>query len=181
MFIKFQLRVNNHSNITQPSILAYFDKDKHCEVQCDASLKGIGVCLLQNNNPIYFASKSLTETESRYSNIEREMLGVVFALTRLHQYTFGRHITVISYHKPLESISSKNLNMCPPRLQRMLLRIQGYDYDIQYRPANKIPIPDCLSRLIQNRSDSAISGMNVNPGTPGYRNTYKKTFLVTYL
>ena len=148
--------------ITQPSSLAYFDKDKPCEVQCDASLKGIGVCLLQNNNPIYFASKSLTETESRYSNIEREMLGVVFALTRLHQYTFGRHITVISDHKPLESISSKNLNMCPPRLQRMLLRIQGYDYDIQYRPANKIPIPDCLSRLIQNRSDSAISGMNVN-------------------
>ena len=61
--------------ITQPSSLAYFDKDKPCEVQCDASLKGIGVCLLQNNNPIYFASKSLTETESRYSNIEREMLG----------------------------------------------------------------------------------------------------------
>ena len=70
--------------ITQPSSLAYFDKDKPCEVQCDASLKGIGVCLLENNNPIYFASKSLTETESRYSNIEREMLGVVFALTHLH-------------------------------------------------------------------------------------------------
>ena len=52
--------------------------------------------------------------------------------------------------------------MCPPRLQRMLLRIQAYDYDIQYRPANKIPVPDCLSRLIQNHSDSAISGMNVN-------------------
>ena len=148
--------------ITQPSSIAYFDKDKPCEVQCDASLKGIGVCLLQNNNPIYFASKSLTETESRYSNIEREILGVVFALTRLHQYTFGRHITVISDRKPLESISSKNLNMCPRRLQRMLLRIQGYDYDIQYRPANKIPVPDCLSCLIQNRSDSAISGMNVN-------------------
>ena len=74
---------------------------------------------LTNNNPIYFASKSLTETESRYSNIEREMLGVVLALTRLHQYTFGHHITVISDRKPLESISSKNLNMCPPRLQQM--------------------------------------------------------------
>ena len=81
-----------------------------------------------------FASKSLTETESRYSNIEREMLGVVFVLTRLHQYSFGRHVTVISDHKPLESLNLKNLNLCPPRLQRMLLRIQDYDYDIVYRP-----------------------------------------------
>ena len=102
--------------ITQTSSLAYFYKDTPCEVQCDASFKGIGVCLLQNNNPIYFASKILTETESRYSNIEREMLGVVFALTRLWT-------------------------------QQMLVRIQGYDCNIRYRPACKIPVPSVVSRI----------------------------------
>ena len=143
--------------------LSYFDKNKPCEIQCDASLKGLGCCLIQDGKTVYFASKSLTETESRYSNIEREMLGVVFALTRLRQYTFGRHVTIITDHKPLESLNNKNLNMCPPRLQRMLLRIQEYDFNIKYRPGTKIPIPDCLSRLIPlHKSDPAISGMNIS-------------------
>ena len=141
--------------------MPYFDKNKPCEIQCDASLKGC--CLIQDGKPVYFASKSLTETESRYSNIEREMLGVVFALTRLRKYTFGRHVTIITDHKPLESLNNKNLNMCPPRLQRMLLRIQEYDFNIKYRPGTKIPIPDCLSRLIPlHKSDPAISGMNIS-------------------
>ena len=132
-------------------------------LKSDASLKGIGVCLLQEGKPVYFASKSLTETESRYSNIEREMLGVVFALTRLHQYSFGRHVTVISDHKPLESLNLKNLNLCPPRLQRMLLRIQEYDYDIVYRPGPKIPVPDCLSRLVpSSRCDPDVPGMDIH-------------------
>ena len=53
--------------------------------------------------------------------------------------------------------------MCPPRLQRMLLRIQEYDFNIKYGPGTKIPIPDCLSRLIPlHKSDPAISGMNIN-------------------
>ena len=121
------------------------------------------MCLLQEGKPVYFASKSLTETESRYSNIEREMLGVVFALTRLHQYSFGRHVTVISDHKPLESLDLKNLNLCPPRLQRMLLRIQEYDYDIVYRPGPKIPVPDCLSRLVpSSRCDPDVPGMDIH-------------------
>ena len=143
--------------------LSYFDKNKPREIQCDASLKGLGCCLIQDGKPVYFASKSLTETESRYSNIEREMLGVVFALTRLRQYTFGRHVTIITDHKPLESLNNKNLNMCPPRLQRMLVRIQEYDFNIKYRPGTKIPIPDCLSRLIPlHKSDPSISGMNIS-------------------
>ena len=147
------------SAIANPNNLAYFDVKKETEIQCDASLKGIGVCLLQEGKPVYFASKSLTETESRYSNIEREMLGVVFALTRLHQYSFGRHVTVISDHKPLESLNLKNLNLCPPRLQRMLLRIQEYDYDI----GPKIPVPDCLSRLVpSSRGDPDVPGMDIH-------------------
>ena len=90
------------------------------------------------------------------------MIGVVFALTRLRQYTFGRHVTIITDHTPLESFNNKILNMCPPRLQRMLLRIQEYDFNIQYRPGTKISIPDCLSRLIPlHKSDPAIFGMNI--------------------
>ena len=94
-------------------------------------------------------------------NIEREMLGVVYALTKFHQYTYGRHITVITDHKPLESLRKKNINDCPARLQRMFLRIQAYDYTIVYRAGSKIPIPDCLSRCISSRAGRHLPGMNV--------------------
>ena len=124
--------------------------------------------MIQNGQPVSYASKSLTDTESRYSNIEREMLGVVFALTRFHQYTYGRAVTVVTDHKPLESLNKRNINDCPARLQRMLLRLQCYTFTIVYRPGSKIPVPDCLSRLIHNRQDPEIPGMHiqVNDVTP---------------
>ena len=51
-----------------------------------------GAALLQANGPIAFDSKSVTETERRYSNIEREMLGKVFGLERVNQYFYVRHV-----------------------------------------------------------------------------------------
>ena len=84
--------------------------------------------LLQDGRPIAYASRSLTDTESNYSNIEREMLGIVFGLERFHHYVFGPQVVVKSDHKPLESITKKNIAKVPPRLQRMLLRIQPYDF-----------------------------------------------------
>ena len=51
-------------------LLKYYDRNKPVILQCDASLKGLGACILQDNKPIAFASKSLTDTETRYANIE---------------------------------------------------------------------------------------------------------------
>ena len=67
--------------------------------------------MMLNGQPVSYASKSLTNTEIRYSNIEREMLGVVFALTRIHHYTYGRAITVVTDHKPLLSHSTSAASM----------------------------------------------------------------------
>ena len=57
--------------------LSYFDPEK-LVIQVDASNRGLGAVLLQEGKPIVFASKSLTVTEQRYANIERELLAVVF-------------------------------------------------------------------------------------------------------
>ena len=65
---------------------------------------------------------------------------------RFHAYLYGRS-TIISNHKALEIICRKPLTAAPPRLQRMLLRIQGYDYTVKYQPGEKIVISDTLSRL----------------------------------
>ena len=133
--------------ITAASTLAYFDSSKPVIVQTDASKRGIGATLLQNGRPVAYASKSLTETESNYCNIEREMLGIVFGLERFHHYAYGRHVTVETDHEPLESTTSKNLTNAPPRLMRMLLRIQKYDFTVKYVSGKDIPIADGLSRL----------------------------------
>ena len=65
-------------------VLRYYDSIKPLVIQVDVSQRGLVAALPQANDPIAFASKSLTEKESRYSNIEREMMGIVFGLERFH-------------------------------------------------------------------------------------------------
>ena len=102
-------------------VLTYFDKTKkHNTMQClqerhwCSLTAGVQACHIH-------MSRALTETEQRYSNIERELLAIVFALERLNHYTFGRKITVQSDHQPLQSIWKKSIVSASPILQRLLL------------------------------------------------------------
>ena len=105
-------------------MLAYFDPDKDLRLQVDASKYGLGAVLLQDGKPIAYASKSLSETEINYAQIEKELFAIVFGCKRFHQYLYGRQFVVESDHKPLESIIKKPLAAAPPRLQRMILQLQ---------------------------------------------------------
>ena len=127
--------------------LTYFDPKKETVLQVDASLRGLGSALVQEGKVVAFASRSLTDTETRYANIEREMLAVVVACEKFHSYLFGKRFIVESDHKPLEMIHLKNLTAAPPRLQRLLLRIQGYDFTIKYKPGTEMLLADPMSRL----------------------------------
>ena len=68
---------------------------------------------MQKGKPIGFASKSLSDAETRYANIEREMLAVVFGCERFHTYVFGKSVTIESDHRPLEMIHLNNLSAAP--------------------------------------------------------------------
>ena len=116
-------------------------------IQVDASQVGLGAVLLQDNKPIAFASKALTDAESRYANIEREMLAVVFGVERFHTYVYGWSFTIESDHKPLESISRKNLSDTAAWLQCMMLCLQGYNLTIHYHPGKEMVIPNMLSQF----------------------------------
>ena len=129
--------------------LRYYDWTKPVTVQADASQRGLGTCLLQEGQPIAFASKSLTDTETRYANIERELLAIVFACQQFNTYILGRPFTVESDHKPLEMIHQKSLASASPRLQWMLLQLQRYDVTIRYRPGKEMLLADALSRCPQ--------------------------------
>ena len=103
--------------------------------------------ILQDGQPVAFASKALNSAQSSYPNTDREMLAVVFGINRFHTYLYGRLFRVITDHKPLEMISKKPLLRAPPRLQRMLQKIQGYDFTIEYRQGKTMTLADTLSRL----------------------------------
>ena len=111
--------------------LKYFDSNLPIYIETDASKKGIGVVMLQSDNsmentsrtdipnnprPDFYASKTLTATESNYSNIEREMLGVVFSMLHFKHFTYGRQVHIITDHKPLITLFTKNLATTSPRL-----------------------------------------------------------------
>ena len=133
--------------ITNVKHLPFYNPKEKLILQVDASLNGLGAALIQEKGPVAFASKALTDTETRYSNIEREMLAILWGLEKFHHYVFGRHVIVETDHKPLESISKKNLYNAPPRLTRMLLRAQRYHTTIKYVPGKDIPLADALSRI----------------------------------
>ena len=142
--------------------LHYYDRRKPVTVQADASQRGLGACLLQEGQPIAYASKSLTDTETRYANIERELLAIVFAFQRFNTYVLGRPFTVESDHKPLEMIHQKGLASAPPRLQRMLLQLQRYDVTIRYRPGKEMLLADALSRCPSRASGEIKLDMRVD-------------------
>ena len=134
------------SILSSKIMLTYYDETKPVVIQADASHSGLGACLLQNGQPISYASKSLTETEQRWAQIEKELLAIVFATQRFHHFIYGVDVIVHSDHKPLESIQRKDLHKVSPRLQRMLLKLLKYNLNIVYKPGSEMHIADTLSR-----------------------------------
>ena len=134
--------------VTEAPVLRCYDPSLYLTIQCVASQSGLGAAILQNGKPIEYASRSLDDTETRYAQIEQEMLGIVFTLERFNQYTFGRHVHIESDHKPLEMILQKSLARAPRRLQLMVMILQKYDFTVHYvRGENMhMHLADMLSR-----------------------------------
>ena len=134
------------SLLTEAPVLGYYDPSKPIVVTADASKDGIGAAILQGDHPIAYASRSLTSAEQNYAQIEKETLAVTYACERFNQYLYGRHFTVQSDHKPLETIVNKPLHKAPPRIQRFLLRLQKYNFTLIHVPGKNMQIADTLSR-----------------------------------
>ena len=133
--------------LTSTPVLAYFDARKSHVIQTDASEKGLGGVLLQEGRPVMYISRSLTPTETNYSNIERELLSLVFGMERLHNFVYGGKTLVQTDHKPLESIFKKAVSETTPRLQRLMLRLHRYDIQVEYLKGKENVIADALSRV----------------------------------
>ena len=88
--------------ISQAPVLRFYSLRDEVTLQCDASDTGLGAALLQLQQPVSFASRALTQTETRYAQIEKELLAIVFACEKFDEYIFGRDVVhVETDHKPL--------------------------------------------------------------------------------
>lgn len=103
--------------------------------------------LIQDDKPVAYGSRVLTETQQRYSQIEKETLAILYGCTKFHNYVYGHSLLVKSDHKPLESIFKKPVPSTPPRLQRFVLALEKYDIQVVYKPGKTMFLADHLSRF----------------------------------
>ncbi|GJS38201.1 reverse transcriptase domain-containing protein [Tanacetum coccineum] len=125
-------------------ILALPKGSENFIVYCDASHKGLGAVLMQNEKVIAYASRQLKIHEKNYTTHDLELGAVVFALKIWRHYLYGTRCTVFTDHKSLQHIlDQKELNM---RQRRWLELLSDYDCDIRYHPGKANVVADALSR-----------------------------------
>ena len=132
-------------------VMSYFDINKETAILVDASPVGLSAILSQrkhgsnNSQIIAYASRSLSQTEQRYSQTEKEALAIVWGIEHFHLYIYGAPFVLYTDHKPLELIYENPMSKPPARIERWMLRLQEYDFKVVYKSGADNPA-DFLSR-----------------------------------
>ena len=143
------------SLLCDDTVLAHFDPSLPIGMACDASNVGIGAVLFHryedgSERPIANASKTLSETQRNYSQIQKEALSIVFALRKFHHFLYGRKFILVTDHKPLLSLfgpTKATPQLAADRLARWALMLSQYEYTVEYRKTSDHGNADALSRL----------------------------------
>ena len=137
-------------------MLQFYDPTKPIKLSSDASKNGLGAVIMQLHDnqwkPVAYAARAMIDAETRYAQIEKELLSIVFACERFHQFIYGASVEAETDHKPLITLFTKPLNQCPLRVQRMMLRLQKYDLNVYYTPGKYLVTADALSRSVSNQT-----------------------------
>ena len=130
-------RAFNHvkQQLTCSPVMAYWNNDRDTRVTTDASPVGLAAILEQKQTdgtyrPIYYASRKLSYTESRYTQFERECLAVKWACERFQLYLIGRRFEIQTDHKPLLKVLSAKARPPSARTERWILFLQQFEYSL---------------------------------------------------
>ena len=137
--------------LTKPTVLALYDPRAPTKVSANASSHGLGAVLLQQIDgswrPVSFASRSMSETEQRYAQIEKEALATTWACEKFANFLLGKYFLIETNHKPLVPLLGvKHLNTLPPRFLRFRLCLDHFNYDIKHVPGKELYTADTLSQ-----------------------------------
>ena len=129
--------------ICSTSTLAHYDPNRPTLLCAESSSFALGGILLQRQpddtwRPVTYVSRSLSETETWYAQIEKEAVAITWCCKRLADYLVGLTFHIHTDHKPLQYLlpSDKPLDAVPPRIQRFRIRLMRFQFTISYFPAS---------------------------------------------
>lgn len=138
--------------LSNDPILIHPDFEKPFILTTDASNFALGAVLsqgsLQNDRPVCFASRTLSDTEVNYSTIEKEMLAIIWAVKYFRPYIYGVKFTIVTDHKPL--IWLMNFKEPNSKIIRWRLQLMEYNFEIIHKKGSQNVIADALSRADPN-------------------------------
>lgn len=138
------------NRLSSTNALGFYKPEDETSVVADASPYALGAVLIQTDKfgesrVICYASKSLTDTERRYCQTEKEALALVWAVERFQTYLIGREFKLLTDCKALTFLFSHTSRPCA-RVERWVLRLQGFRYTVIFI-SGKENLADVFSRL----------------------------------
>ena len=136
-------------------LLIHYEPQRKLPLSYDASPYGIGAVILHvmddgSEKLIAYTSRSLSAAQLNYAQIDKEGLAIVYGVKKFHRYLYGRQITVVSDHRPLQHLFNETKSipaMVSARIQRWALTLPVYNYNIKYLPGKQLANADLMNRL----------------------------------
>lgn len=144
---------NSKQQLLEANILEFYDPNKPIIVVTDASGYGLGGVIAHVEQgiekPISFTSFSLNKAQRSYPILHLEALALVCSIKKFHKYLYGKSFIVYTDHKPLVAIFGKpgRNTLYVTRLQRYILELSIYNFEIIYRPSGQMGNADFCSRF----------------------------------
>ena len=137
--------------LSSSPVLTYYDVRSATKVCADASSYGLGAVLMQKKadqwRPVAYASRSLSDTEKRYSQIDKEGLAITWACERFRDYLIGREFHIETDHIPLVPLlGEKDVCELPPRIQRYRMKLMRYHFTNSHVAGRELFTADAVSR-----------------------------------
>ena len=129
-------------------VLALPDFTKTFVLECDALGKGIGVVLMQEDRPLAFTSKQLSERNLGKSIYEKKMLAILHAMDLWHPYLLGQWFQIKTENQSFKYFLEQCISS--PEQQKWVTKLFGYDYEIIYKKGKDNVVVDAISQKYED-------------------------------